>query len=195
MDYCGSTNISHYVKKNHPLPDEDIRLVLWQTLKAIEYLHSRNIVHRDIKGHNLLINRHKRVKLIDFGFAILTNKNRKLSNVCGTPNYMAPEMFKNEDYVGEPVDVWSFGVLAYFVSECGYPFKAQTVKELTALVQRGKFSFKGTVNQSLRGIINQCLRLNPADRPTISQLLQNPFFTSTTVATELVPVEESVSQP
>jgi serine/threonine protein kinase len=128
LEYCGSTNISHYVKKKHPLPEEDIRSVLLQTLNAMEYLHSRNIVHRDLKGHNLLINRHKRVKLIDFGFAILTNKGRKLSSVCGTPNYMAPEVLKNEDYVGEPVDIWSFGVLAFYVSECNYPFKAQNVK-------------------------------------------------------------------
>jgi serine/threonine protein kinase len=89
--------VTQYVRKKHPLPQNEIKSILLQTLQAVEYLHNRNIVHRDIKGQNLLINHHKCVKLIDFGFSILSNKyintakkGRKLSTICGTPNYMAP---------------------------------------------------------------------------------------------------------
>lgn len=89
---------------------------------------------------------------------------------------MAPELLKGEEYVGEYADVWSLGVLVYYVSQGTYPFKAETVKELTGLVCRGKYTMLPETPQGIRNIITKCLNLVPKNRPSISQILSDPFF-------------------
>lgn len=89
---------------------------------------------------------------------------------------MAPEVLKREDYVGEFADVWSIGILMYYLSEGTYPFKAQNIKDLTALVCRGKYTFKNTLVLPLKSMIQHCLQMNPMDRPPVKTLLLNSYF-------------------
>jgi len=85
-------------------------------VEAVAYLHaSESVIHRDIKLDNILIEEGTRmVKLIDFGFSVLTQTaNQRLKVFCGTPSYMAPEITRKSDYEGRPVDMWALGVLLY----------------------------------------------------------------------------------
>ena len=74
-------------------------------MEALAYCHSKNISHRDIKLENILIDSNSFVKIIDFGFAMWSKSNKKSYIYCGTPNYMAPEILKKDDYYGPPVDI------------------------------------------------------------------------------------------
>jgi serine/threonine protein kinase len=90
------------------------------------YLHSEvSVVHRDIKLDNILIEEGTRmVKLIDFGFSVLTTTpNQRLKVFCGTPSYMAPEITRKMDYEGKPVDIWALGVLLYVMLTGTFPFR------------------------------------------------------------------------
>ena len=89
---------------------------------GVQYLHSKKIVHRDLKLENIMINENLNVKIIDFGFSLFTLKNRKLSLHCGTPSYMAPELVAKEDYLGQPVDIWALGILLFKMLTGAYPF-------------------------------------------------------------------------
>ena len=84
-----------------------------------------NIVHRDIKLQNILLKDGLEVKLIDFGFAFVET-GEKVSNFCGTPSYMAPEIVQRRDHYGKPTDVWSLGVLLFKMLIGTFPFEGSS---------------------------------------------------------------------
>lgn len=87
-------------------------------------MHNKNVIHRDIKLENLLINTDtKQIKIIDFGFSICALPDQKLKSFCGTPSYMAPEIVSKQEYLGPPVDVWCIGILLYVLMCGNFPFR------------------------------------------------------------------------
>lgn len=105
----------------------------------MDHLHSINVVHRDIKLDNVLIEEGSRaVKLIDFGFSVIVS-NQKLKVFCGTPSYMCPEIVRKEDYEGKPVDIWALGVLLYVMLTGTFPFRGVSEQDLYAKIQRGYY--------------------------------------------------------
>jgi serine/threonine protein kinase len=85
-----------------------------------------NIVHRDIKAENILLNRHKHLKLIDFGFSLESKPPATIDTFCGTPTYMAPEIVSKRDHVPVYTDMWSMGILMYVMLQGNYPFRAKS---------------------------------------------------------------------
>ena len=100
--------------------------MLFVVAEALQYLHERDIVHRDIKAENILINRHRQVKLIDFGFSLRCRKNATIDTFCGTPTYMAPEIVSKIDHCPVYTDMWSLGILFYVMLQGNYPFRAKS---------------------------------------------------------------------
>merc|ERR1719217_1474483 len=100
---------------NSCFKESHAKYVFTQVCDAVQYCHSRNIVHRDIKLENMLLDKITGVvKLIDFGFAVQVKcKDQKLRFFCGTPSYIAPEMVTSREYSGFAVDVWALGVALY----------------------------------------------------------------------------------
>lgn len=120
------------------------------------------------------------VKLIDFGLSkSIKNKHCSLKTMAGTPYYMAPEMI-NGNY-GPQCDVWSIGVLMYFLLSGRLPFKADTRAAVFNLVKSGVFSFNfrefDKVSQEAKSLIRKILVVDPSKRLTPEQILQDPFFT------------------
>lgn len=104
--------------------EDNARTISRQLIKAIAYIHSLDIVHRDLKIDNILVNRDLKVKLIDFGFSRqLPRENYMLYDFCGTPHYIAPEVIHREGYFGKPADIWSLGIVIYKMTVGTFPFK------------------------------------------------------------------------
>lgn len=97
--------------------------IFGKVVNGIEYLHTKGVCHRDLKLDNIIVGDKNRVKIIDFGFSMETEPNKKISVFCGTPSYIAPEILKKEPYDGMKADIWSLGVCIYRSLSGGFPFK------------------------------------------------------------------------
>ncbi|XP_076755962.1 ribosomal protein S6 kinase like isoform X2 [Xylocopa sonorina] len=119
-DYMSGGELFSLVKQCGPLPENIVRIHVAEVALAIDFLHNAGVVHRDIKATNVLLDEEGHVVIIDFGLAKWLNHSERTNTLCGTPEYMAPEIFSKQHY-GQEVDWWSLGVLACFLLTDQYP--------------------------------------------------------------------------
>lgn len=112
-------------KEGRKLDEDEARRVFMQIVEGTRYLHETNIAHRDLKLENILLDADQKIKVIDFGFSIGTQKDKTLNTFCGTPSYMAPELVNKKDYHGSHVDIWALGILLYILLVGKFPFKGK----------------------------------------------------------------------
>lgn len=166
--------------------------IIVQILGAVEYMHSKNVVHRDLKPENVLyVDKSENSPLViaDFGIAKqLKGEGDLIYKAAGSLGYVAPEVLTQDGH-GKPCDIWSIGVITYTLL-CGYsPFIAESVEgfmeECTASRYPVTFHMPYWDNISIdaKRFILKALRLNPADRPTATELLDDPWITSKRVET------------
>lgn len=147
-----------------------------QLVLAVEYIHSQNVVHRDLKAENLLLDSRGNIKVADFGFANTFQPNSKLQTFCGSPPYAAPELYQCLPYSPEKVDVWSLGVLLY-VFVCGHlPFDSNNLAELRKRVLSGQFRLPFYISSACGSLITRMLTVDPNQRYTINQIKQHPWL-------------------
>ncbi|CAF2816898.1 unnamed protein product [Rotaria sp. Silwood2] len=165
-----------------------------QLVLAVEYIHSKNIVHRDLKAENLLLDSRGNIKVADFGFANVFSPDSKLQTFCGSPPYAAPELYQCLPYSPEKVDVWSLGVLLY-VFVCGHlPFDSNNLAELRKYVLAGQYRLPFYISSDCSSIISYMLTVDPNQRYTISDIKKHPWFilnsldaSDTTCQTQSIP--------
>ncbi len=119
MEYINGVELFDYIIKKRRIDELESCKLYQQIISGIEYLGKLNIVHRDIKPENLLIDKNKRIKIVDFGLSNNYQKNELLSTACGSPFYAAPEMVRGEKYSGIKIDIWSSGIVLYAML-CGF---------------------------------------------------------------------------
>ena len=171
-----------------PFPEADAAALFAQILLSMDYLHSLNIVHRDVKPENILYLSEgaKQIKLIDFGYAGVWTPERPLTGLCGTPDYVAPEVLTwyDDDENGTPYgkgsDLWSLGVLLYVILSGCSPFCAEEEEALLKQVASAKFEFYenewANISDDAKGLICRLLVVDPAQRMTMAQLLAHPWL-------------------
>ena len=164
-----------------------------EVLEALQYLHERNIVHRDIKPDNIIFDDLMRAKLVDFGLSTEYGYGKRCSTPCGTPFFTAPEIITDAHYDGPKADIWSFGVTFYLLITKTFPFPEMNQKQyinnihnLDSLIDR---SNTGMFSQ----ILDHCLCVSPKERYTASQLLALPIFQSAEVIAVRVPLKPAQS--
>lgn len=123
------------MQPNKKAMEENARIIMKDLLKALEYLHGKNFVHRDIKLENILISKDMRIKLIDFGFS--TSDSQIHYDFCGTPHYISPEIISKGGYTGQAADIWATGIVMYKLLTGTFPFKGLNDKILYRKICRG----------------------------------------------------------
>eukprot|EP00013_Stygamoeba_regulata_P011760 CAMPEP_0177683942 /NCGR_PEP_ID=MMETSP0447-20121125/32127_1 /TAXON_ID=0 /ORGANISM="Stygamoeba regulata, Strain BSH-02190019" /LENGTH=447 /DNA_ID=CAMNT_0019193677 /DNA_START=204 /DNA_END=1543 /DNA_ORIENTATION=- len=182
LEYCdgGSiTSIFDYIEK--PFSEIQIAAIMRETLIGLQYLHSENIVHRDLKGDNILLNNTGSLKLVDFGVSALCKESRPKTFI-GTPYFMAPEVISckltSKPY-SETVDIWSLAIVAIELADGKPPLRdIHPMKALLEIIKRPPPTLEHPKEWSaeFNDFLKTCLKKNPADRPSASKLLQHPFI-------------------
>jgi len=159
-----------------------------QILLSMEYLHSLNIVHRDVKPENILYVKEgsSEIKLIDFGYAGVWEPQKQLTGLCGTPDYVAPEVLSwyEDDENGTPYgkgsDLWSLGVLLYVILSGCSPFAADAEEDILQLVGDGKYEFHEAewkeVSEDAKDLIRKLLVVTPEERLTMEGMLSHAWL-------------------
>jgi calcium/calmodulin-dependent protein kinase I len=164
--------------------ESDAADLIRATLSAVAYLHNHGIVHRDLKPENLLFRTpedNADLLIADFGLSRIMDEEQfhVLTTTCGTPGYMAPEIFKKTGH-GKPVDLWAIGVITYFLL-CGYtPFDRDSDFEEMQAILNADYSFQPIeywrgVSSQAKDFIKRCLTIDPSKRITAHAALQHPF--------------------
>lgn len=147
--------------------------IFYKTVKAVEYLHSIGFAHRDIKPENILIGEKLQPKLADFGTTTAFSRIRK--TVCGTYEYMAPEIFEQKTQSNK-VDIWSLGILLYEMTHLTTPFPKSQLTKIRQIVSENKLKFKADINPNVKRLILSMLQLDPEKRPSCSEILDDVMF-------------------
>ena len=153
-----------------------LTLIFKQIFSAFDYIHKKNIFHRDIKLENILLTKNYEIKIIDFGFGLYNPRNYLQKFFCGTPNYMAPEIIMKKEYDGQKADMWSLGILLYKLFCADFPFKGKDEKDLYRHIIKGKYKIKEYVPDLIKIIIDKILRPKPYQRINCEQILQSHWF-------------------
>ncbi|OQS02401.1 kinase [Thraustotheca clavata] len=181
LELCSNHTLSTLLKRRKRLAEHEVRYYVKQLLEGVQYLHSKCIIHRDLKLGNLLLTDNMQLKIGDFGLAShLDSRAEKRKTMCGTPNYIAPEILngaKNDGHSFE-VDIWSTGVVMYTLLVGKPPFETSDVKDTYKRIRSNTYNFPDTVSisQEARSLIRAMLDNDPRHRPTITQILSHSFF-------------------
>ena len=143
-----------------------------QLCRVIRFLHQRNIIHRDIKLENILLEGKTTPKICDFGWSRVLRDNEQRQTFCGTFEYMAPEIFENEEY-GKQVDIWSLGVILYELFHHKSPFAAQNTFKIYKKILNLEISLNRNVPLQVSQLILTLLQNDPKKRPTIDEVMRN----------------------
>ena len=140
MELVENNSLVEYLRaqKGKKASEDNVRVIMKDILKALTYLHSKNIVHRDLKLENILISKDMRIKLIDFGFSTMDNQIHY--DFCGTPHYISPQIISKGGYTGQSADIWALGVVMYKLLTGTFPFKGLNDKVLYRKICRGEYS-------------------------------------------------------
>uniref|UniRef100_A0A672LXJ8 non-specific serine/threonine protein kinase n=1 Tax=Sinocyclocheilus grahami TaxID=75366 RepID=A0A672LXJ8_SINGR len=175
-EYASGGEIFDHLVAHGRMAEKDARRKFKQIVAAVYFCHCRNIVHRDLKAENLLLDHNLNIKIADFGFSNLFSRGQMLKTWCGSPPYAAPELFEGKEYDGPKVDIWSLGVVLY-VLVCGaLPFDGSTLQNLRARVLSGKFRIPFFMSTDCEYLIRHMLILEPSRRLSMEQICKNKWM-------------------
>ncbi|EEB09309.1 CAMK/CAMKL/KIN4 protein kinase Ppk1 [Schizosaccharomyces japonicus yFS275] len=199
LGYASGGELFNYILTCRRLLDPEAAKMFAQLVSGVAYLHSRGIVHRDLKLENILLDGQRNVVIADFGFATTFGEAARLvghrygslagqdlfSTSCGSPCYAAPELVSCESglYAGTQADVWSCGVILYAMLAGYLPFDDDPHNPMGANIPRlyryicsAALAFPDFVSQTARHLLSAILTPNPKNRINLSQVMLHPYL-------------------
>ncbi|KAF7992951.1 hypothetical protein HCN44_005732 [Aphidius gifuensis] len=171
-------------KTEKKLREEHIAYILKETIKGLIFLHENNIIHRDVRGNNIMLTKQGQVKILDFGLSKMTKGHMgKRQTSIGSPCWMAPEVVtsignKHDGYTARS-DVWSVGITAIEMADVKAPFQdIHPTRTLFQIVRNPPPNLHRPINwsENFNDFISECLEKNPDNRPAMQEIIEHPFL-------------------
>ena len=178
LEYVEFKDLYYYIRSKS-LSEPDIISITRQIALSIKYCHDKGIIHRDVKLHNVLIGPQYQVKLSDFGLCTVKEYvDDVFKTNAGTFKFKAPEIIQGYRY-NEAIDIWSFGVLLYYLITRKYPFNATDIPLLEKEIVKGEFPIDHpNLTSSQIDLLKGMLTINPHNRFTIDKVLTHPWLST-----------------
>ena len=176
MEYCEGKDLLDYILTKSKLSEEESLKYFQQLINALFYLHSQNIAHRDIKIDNMLLDRNRDLKLVDFGLSTKYPDDNLLDQPCGTVVYAAPEVLQGREYHGMLADVWSSGIVLYGMLSGYLPFGEQDDEINRQNIIMGKIKFPNYFSDCVKDLLMHMLDLDPMTRYTLQEVRSHQWF-------------------
>lgn len=174
LEYAGNKSLFHYIQTNRGLSENLALRFLFQSCLAVKYLHDRRIIHRDIKPENLLMTEDFNIKLCDFGWSCSADADEQTrSVVCGTFDYMAPEVALRQPQ-GPKTDVWALGIVLFEMLTGSPPFKANSTAQLLKQMSEKRIYFPSFISKPIQGLLTGMLEQDIEKRLDINQVITHP---------------------
>ena len=182
MEICPNQTLNDLLKKKRRFTEPETLFYIYELVQGLMYLRKERVIHRDLKLGNLFLGADMELKIGDFGLAAkLEYEDERRSTICGTPNYIAPEILDNH-HKGHSfqVDVWSLGVVMFTMLVGKPPFEDVDVKSTYQRIRDNAYAFPETlfISSTAKSLIQSILRHDPKSRPTIGEIIRHPWFSS-----------------
>ncbi|KAL9979360.1 hypothetical protein ACROYT_G017013 [Oculina patagonica] len=176
LELCRRRSMMELHKRRKALTEPEVRFFMKQIVEGCKFLHDSKIIHRDLKLGNLFLNDDMDVKIGDFGLATKVEiDGERKKTLCGTPNYIAPEVLNKKGHSFE-VDVWSLGCILYTLLVGKPPFETSSLKDTYQRIKRNEYYIPSKVSHTAQLLIIKLLRPDPATRPNLREVLEDDFF-------------------
>ncbi|XP_003738362.1 serine/threonine-protein kinase PLK4-like [Galendromus occidentalis] len=176
VEFCHGGEVQKYLETRETLSETEARHFLVQVAHGMQYLQSHNILHRDLSLSNLLLTQDLQVKISDFGLATqLRYPSEKHTTMCGTPNYIPPEIAARSGH-GLEVDLWSLGCMLYTFLTGSPPFHDPKIRSTLTKVVMSSIQIPSNLSAEARDLIGKLLQKDPRQRIRLSEVLSHPFM-------------------
>ena len=166
-----------FIRKREKLSEKISKIIFIQIIQGLKYMHKFNIVHRDIKLDNLLLDLSNTIKICDFGVSkVLKSPDEIMYDQCGTPAYIAPEVFGSSGYKGFSCDIWSLGVTLYYMLKGEQPFKGKNLEELKKNIFGQKYNKIEFISEEAGDLLDKMLKKNPEERITLDEIFNHKWI-------------------
>ena len=174
MEHPERGDLFNYICSKGRLSLDEASFIYYQLVNAVSYLQKMKISHRDLKPENILLTEDFIVKIGDFGLSkYYKNKNVRMSTICGSPCYSAPEMLRGNKYKPYPIDVWGIGIILYCMLCGALPFEDVKEDDLIRKVIQCDYNCPYYINQNVRALFKRIFYPNPNERITMEEIKLN----------------------
>lgn len=199
LEMCSNQSLADMIHHRRNITETEARFYFVQILGAVAYMHARGIIHRDLKLGNIFLDKDMNLKVGDFGLAAkIDNKTPRRYTICGTPNYISPEILLRPHAHGFESDMWAIGVILYAMLVGRPPFQDRNVDQIYESIKRHVSCFPDpplhtlvgahhNVSTEARDLITSLLDPNPDKRPSIEQCLRHEWLTQGSFVAEIPP--------
>ena len=175
LELCGGGELYRRVRREGALGERETARVVRQLVQGLCYLHERGVVHRDLKLSNILLDDEGNVKIADFGMAVRVEAGGEQYTMCGTPNYISPEILARGAH-GPATDVWTLGCVLYTCLVGRAPFECEQVADTLKRVAAVDYALPATLSHEAVDLLQLLLRPQPGERASLEAVLRHAFL-------------------